>query len=541
MVPELVLIPQDLRTADPSFFAELSAGTMGLAGATASIDAGSPFRVEPPTREWRAALLGFGWLSDLRASNLPDAYALARRTVDDWLAQDRPNEAPDWAHAIAARRLIAWLSNAGMLVEGASPEAYDRFMRGCELHMRRLLALSTHDKDPALLTAHIALVMGCLCLSDQEQRYGPALSALQTGLTRQILPHGGHVSRHPGVPVELMLDLLPLRQCFMAREQKPPAWLADAMHRMVPMLRHLQLGDRGLARFNGMAATEVDRLATVLSYNAGEPAPGLPCAASGYVRLSRRTTAVLLDGGQPPPPEFSAEAHAGALSFEMSAGPHLIVVNAGAPGPAAQAWRRQSRGTPAHSTLLVNDTASARLVKDGSETATARELLTGPSNVEVKYVELGDGAVEVQCVHNGYQHRFAMLHARVLRLSPQGDKLSGIDRVFQSQRGAAASTSRGGHTYSIHFHIHPEARVRYGTEPATAEIELRSGEVWTFSAFGSKLSLEDSLYFASFTGPTRTVQIVLRGHVLADTQIRWTLERKPVEPPKPQLPEPTSH
>ena len=222
-VPELVLIPQDLRTADPSFFAELSAGTMGLAGATVSVTASSPFEVEPPSPEWKAALTGFGWLSDLRASSAPEAHALARRTVDDWLAQERPIESPDWAPAIAARRLISWLSNAGMLVEDATPAAYDRFMLGCRLHMRRLAAQIARSKDPGLLPSHIALVMGCLCITDQEQLLASALAGLQTGLARLILPHGGHLSRHPGLPVELMLDLLPLRQCFMAREQRPPA------------------------------------------------------------------------------------------------------------------------------------------------------------------------------------------------------------------------------------------------------------------------------------------------------------------------------
>ena len=36
-------------------------------------------------------------------------------------------------------------------------------------------------------------------------------------LERQILPDGGHISRNPGALIELLLDLLPLRQAFAAR------------------------------------------------------------------------------------------------------------------------------------------------------------------------------------------------------------------------------------------------------------------------------------------------------------------------------------
>jgi len=530
-LPELILIPQDLRTADPSVFAELSAGTMGLAGATVQITGGSPFRTPPPNPEWQALLLGFGWLSDLRAANSPDAHALARHTVDDWLIASRPAESPDWALPIAARRLISWLSNSGMLTEDAEPAAYDRFLAGCQSHINAIAAMTGHGQGSELLTAHIALVMGCLCLSDQEPRLGSALAGLKAELARQILPGGGHVSRHPGVPVDLLLDLLPLKQCFMARQQKTPDWLQETMQRMAAMLRHMQLGDRRLARFNGMAATGVDQLATVLAYHAG-PLPLIDATeSSGYLRLSRRSTIVLVDGGKLPPAEFSATAHAGTLSFEMSSGPWPVIVNSGAPGPAAQDWRRQARGTAAHSTLLLNDTASARLVREGKE---GPEVLTGPSSVEAKIVEPGDGAAEIQGFHTGYQQRFGMVHARVLRLSAQGDRLSGHERIFQPQRTEVAA--RRDLTYSIHFHIHPQARARYGAEAGTAEIELPGGEQWKFSAYGSKIGLEDSLFFATFSGPIRSVQLVLRGHVLADTQVTWTLERRSTDP-VPQLPD----
>ena len=360
-------------------------------------------------------------------------------------------------------------------------------------------------------------------MTDQEPRFKAAIAGLEAEFGRQILDCGGHVSRHPGVLVELMLDLLPLKQCFIARDLPPPPRLLQVMRRVAPMLRHMQLGDRGLARFNGMGATALDRLAAVMSYDVGLPeAPDLS-DASRYPRLARRATIVLMDGGTPPPGEHSRQAHAGALAFEMSSGHCLILVNSGAPGPADQGWRLQSRGTAAHTTLVLNDTASSRLSRDDRHDKQQQPLLSGPTKVEARIVEPGDGAIEVQGYHNGYQDRFGLVHARVLRLSAQGDRLSGIDRIFQPQRLVAAG--RADRTYAIHFHVHPEARVRHGAESGTAEIALRNGETWCFVAHGAKLGLEDSLFFASFTGPTRTVQIVLRGHAFEDTQVRWSLER----------------
>lgn len=527
--PALVLIPQDLRTADPSFFSELAAGSAGLAGTTVDLGGASLLRVAPPNRDWEAALLGFGWLSDLRAANSDAADAYARQAVEDWLAGNRRASDLDWQVGVAARRLVSWLSNAGMLLDRAEPALAGRFLAACQAHVRQIARLAGGGSSPDDVLAYTALSMAGLCLTGQDQVMPRAIQGLKSALAQQILPSGGHVGRNPAALVELLLDLLPLKQCLLASKYQPPTWMLDAMERMAGMLRHVQLGDRGLARFNGAGAPQTDRLATVLAYHKGLQPPQETTAGSGYFRLSRRAAVVLVDGGKLPPREFTAGAHAGTLAFEMSAGPTPLIVNAGAPPLSASAWRQRARGIAAHSTLLLNDVASARLDEADAD------LLVGPSHVEGRLEELADGTAEFRGLHNGYQQRFGMLHARMLRLAPQGDALTGHDRIFRAQQ--AVTKILGDLSYSIHFHIHPQANTRYGPEPGTALIGLPNGETWRFAAFGSKLSLEDSLYFASFSGPIRTVQIVLRGHVLTDTQISWEFKRGAADP-RPQLPTP---
>src|SRR5262249_17627958 len=149
---------------------------------------------------------------------------------------------------------------------------------------------------------------------------------------------GGHISRNPGVPVELLLDFLPLRQCFAVRDRAAPPALGAAIERMMPMLRFMRLGDGALGRFNGMGAPNLDALAPVLTYADGLDAPAL-LPASGYARLERGDSIVLADVGKPPLLEFAGQAHAGCLSFEMTTRRCPIFVNGGAPGPADQEWR----------------------------------------------------------------------------------------------------------------------------------------------------------------------------------------------------------
>ena len=88
--------------------------------------------------------------------------------------------------------------------------------------------------------------------------------------------------------IELLLDLLPLRQCFGARSiEAGSRRCSAAIARMAPMLRTLRLGDGMLARFNGVGCTERDALATVLAYDDSPTVWPAPRRPSGYVRLAR--------------------------------------------------------------------------------------------------------------------------------------------------------------------------------------------------------------------------------------------------------------
>ena len=105
------------------------------------------------------------------------------------------------------------------------------------------------------LQAIVALTYAALCMQAQARMLKSVTRLLIAELDRQILPDGGHASRNPGALIELLLDLLPLRQAFAARNVPPPAALNNAIDRMMPMLRFFRHGDGTFALFNGMGPT----------------------------------------------------------------------------------------------------------------------------------------------------------------------------------------------------------------------------------------------------------------------------------------------
>lgn len=518
----LVIVPQDLRTADPSFWREIELGQFGLAGTIAELHGYSPFEIDPPNEAWLRELHGFGWLRNLAAAGNDQARDKARELVVEWIQTYQVSGGIPWEPAVTGRRLISWISHAGLLLDGADPKTYDQIAQGVGMQLVRLSATWRDGAHgyPRLL-ALIALVLADLSIAGHDSQLDAAERALSHELKNQIVPDGGHISRNSSVLVELMLDLLPLRQCFKSRERQPPEILAEVVRKIPMMLRFMRLGDGTLGRFNGVTAALPVGLATVLAYDDRQEAqPGL-APKSRYGRLSRAGTVVLIDGASPKCIEAASEAQAGCLSFEMSAGSRAMIVNGGAPSAADAGWRAVARATANHNTLCLAESSSAELLRNKrlSELAGA-ETLKGPAVVEARVIEI-DGDLEFSGWHDGYRDKFGLIHSRKLLLAQNGRRLIGVDSLAAPR---VRMRLRREVPFAIHFHLHPDAGCKQVPSEHAAEIRLKDGQVWRLHAPTFIPSVEDSTYFADSAGPRESLQIVLRGATSGETDVTWTIE-----------------
>lgn len=518
---QLLIVPQDLRTADPSFWREIELGQFGLTGTIVELKGLSPFEIAPPNIGWARSLHGFGWLRHLDAAAHDASREAARRLVLEWIVRSRGAKGVAWEPAVISRRLISWLSHANLLLDGSDPKSYEAIAVSLSAQRVRLAGCWREAPDRvSRLQALIALVLADLSMAGHESSLSDWERLLSEEISRQILPDGSHVTRNPDLLVELMLDMLPLKQCFKSRERRPPDAIMNALRRIPAMLRFLRLGDGSLARFNGVSVASPAGLATVLAYDdRQEILPGLAPNAL-YARLSRGNIVVLMDVGAPPPLDCATHAHAGCLSFEMSAGTRAIFVNGGAPGAAEASWRAQARATASHNTLCLGETSSSQIVQDKRLV----ELLgsppiRGPNTVEARVFE-ADGALEAMGSHDGYRAQFGLIHTRRLILPAAGQGLRGVDRLAGHRIRVRL---RQDVPFAIHFHLHPDAHASIDGARA-AEIRLKDGQVWRFEAEGAATSVEEGVYFADSAGPRSSLQIVLRGTTFGETEVSWQIE-----------------
>jgi len=525
-VDHLLIVPQDLRTADPSFWDEIEHGQFGLAGTVVLLKERSPFEIEAPSPGWAQELHGFGWLRNLAAVDTEIARDTARRLALEWILRfGNERRGVSAEPAVASRRLISWLSHANLLLEDADCETYSAITHSVR---RQFGYLSSARRDaqmgyPRLLTS-IALSFAALSIAGYDRYAREVETSLCTELAWQVLPDGGHVTRNPALLVELLLDLLPLSQCFTARDRDLPEQLQRALDSMLPMLHYLRLGDGMLARFNGVSGALAAGVATVAAYDDGSRPPLLEARHSGYARMRRGETVILADVGPPPTLPLSASAQAGCLSFEMSAGQLPLFVNGGTPAPASAEWFPAARATASHNTLTLAEKSSSRLIAHRKlEALMGAPPIRYPERVDWR-VEEAEGEVVLEASHDGYHRRHELIHTRSLRLSTDGLRLAGCDRLHGANRQVRL---RADLPFAIHFHLLPGVHCSLGAAPREATITLADGQRWHFSVQGARLFIEESSYFAESSGPRPALQIVVRGASYGETEVNWVVERLP--------------
>jgi uncharacterized heparinase superfamily protein len=526
----LLIAPQDLRTADATRASEIYSGRFAFAGKVVICDRRSPFEMLPPSDEWAVTLLSFSWLRHLRAAESAITRANARALIDDWITIQGKWHPLGWRNDILSRRILCWLSQAPFVLQDADARFYRRFIRSLSRQVRYLRRTLKHSREgvPRLQTL-MALNYASLCMQGQAGALRGNARKLIEELRAQILPDGGHVSRNPGVLIEVLADLLPLRQLFSARNLQPPQAINNAIDRMMPMLRFFRHADGNFAQFNGMGPTPVDLLATVLAYDDARGAPLSNAPHSGYQRIEAAQTALIIDTGHPPPVAVSQEAHAGCLSFELSWKQHRLVVNCGLPAVNRETWRQVARATPAHSTVTVNERSSCYFL----ESAPFRKLLAGipiiagPRDVRVDRDE-HEGVVALRASQDGYAAEYGLVHTRSMRLSGDGRALDGEDAFSAPDGGELSGT--GPDDYAVRFHLHPSIKASRLSDGRGVILLLSDKEVWTFATLADAVQIEESVYLSASEGPRRTVQIVIYGNARTAPSVRWSFRHTPPTP-----------
>ncbi|MFQ5623752.1 MAG: heparinase II/III family protein [Paracoccaceae bacterium] len=513
---------------------QIEGGNLFLAGHLVEIAQGNIWDAPVPDEHFADELHGFGWLDDLAAIGDRPSRRLVQTWLLDWIGRYGKGRGPGWTPGVTGRRVVRWISHATFLLRGIDSEASPRFFRSLGRQIN-YLAGSWHSAPPGLsrFEALTGLIYAGLAIEGRERVLAPAVRAMGRECERRIDKDGGIPSRNPEELMEVFTLLT-----WAARTLTDTGRTVDPRHqaaieRIAPTLRALRLGDGSLARFNGGGRGREGRLDQALS-DAGIRSGRREDLAMGFAQIAAGRTKLVIDCAVPAAVDYSAEAHAGTLAFEMSSGRRPVIVNCGPGYRFGPTWRRAARATAAHSTVGIERVSSSQFAPGGFVGRTFGERLTsGPRHVTFQRAQDLTG-VWILATHDGYAPHQGLIHERRLFLDSSGSEVRGEDTLIAQDETHRATYDRYvagapklGVMYHIHFHIHPDVEAELGMGGRAVSLRLKSGETWVFRQSGGSLDLTSSAYLdQSRVKPRNTRQIIVSARAVNHSgQVNWVLER----------------
>jgi len=350
------------------------------------------------------------------------------------------------------------------------------------------------------------LVYAGLSLEGCENALRPALKGLAASCHSWIAEDGSIPTRTPETLAEIFTLLTWASKLLAATGHPADPAITDAQERMAPGLRALRFGDGGMARFHGGGRGVEGQLDQSLS-DAGLRASTTRTQFMGYERLSAGRIIVVMDAAASP------DHHASPLAFEMASGRCSMLVNCGPGARQGGAWAKACAQAAAHNALTV----------EGQNPAKADVHVERAQDLE---------SIWLSARHDGFAEAFGLTHERRVLVATNGKYFSGEDRLFPlvATEGDphpvdVLSCPARGHSYMLHFHLHPEV-VAEKTE-GHVTLTLPNEEVWTFKQEGGLACLLDSIYLdRTHIAPRATKQIVVMARSLDYVgAIRWSFTK----------------
>ena len=462
----------------------------------------APWTAPSPSKHYADRIHRFDWLVDLMAMGDKGAQR-GRELVDDWADNFGRFDGFSWRVGCTADRVWNWMRCGAALFDVGSDEARENRLEVLARQIRHVATLADTEVEPsAQWRAACVAVAGDLCLFEGRGNE-LALQRLEAECTAQFLPDGGHVSRSPTNALNALADLLALRNLLRESAIDCPPFVDRWISLAGGMVTFFRSGDGALPPFHNGAESLPENVTAVVSQLDSAPRRFAVAPKSGFHKLAKGETLLILDAGAAPQLPFADKAHAGALSFELHDADARIVTNCGWNPELDLDFQEAVRHTRAHSTLVMNGDDSCQFIINDE---TRLLYPVGPEGISAKRLE-EDDEIWLDAQHGGYKAEHGVLHRRRLFMSGDGRRLTGEDSLARPvSAGLSEDTSKI--PFAIRFHLHPTV-----TAETTGDAILLTSEYgprWRFKTSHSRAQLEDTIYIAR-GGAEECQQIVLHG------------------------------
>ena len=462
-------------------------------------------------------LHSFLWLARLDRKNSKN---ITKLIIKSWNNNFFNYESNTWEMEITAKRVIAWISNTDITLEGSDKVYREEFFLSLIKQSNFLLKnLKNLFYNPTKIICCAAIILSGIAFKENDLNYKIGTKELEKIIKNFFDENGFPKSRNPEEVFVSLKYLILIREWFKEAQKPIPDFLNEIIIKCGNCYAILSSNNNQFPLFNG--ATEIDNknydhFLKTLKYKFDSKKN----VVGDLILIKKKKFQLSMDCGNPPPSIFSKNYQAGCLSFELTANKQKIICNSGYGKYLSPKLKSLSRSTAAHSTLYLNDTSSCTFQKNESINKIYGNLLLQKHKIIRKDLVEDKEFYYISASHNGYEKRFGYIHRRSIKISKKEEKIFGIDELKKTKNNSNSLI------YFVRFHIYPDTKIVKTKAGNSVIISLSNGDGWILESKTNNLEIEKNIYLGNKNKISNNESISISGKINDETvSINWEIKK----------------
>lgn len=508
-IKEISFTPKDSWPGDPVLGDQLVQGYYSLANKKIYAPDEALWQVSNKSTYWLNEAHSFSWLRHLKARSGSLARKHARYLILEWLKLYENWDYTAWECEVLARRISAWVTNFDFLL-AEKDEKFAKILLKNLFKQIKFLRSQTNkslfkdlEKKYELEESSIkkikilrGLILSSICFESQMSVFYNYIKILDKELKINFNIDGMHESKSPSTHLEILGDLVTVREAIVSKQLKPSHFLDALIKKAAHALKFFRTPAGNLAVFNGSRQETKFLIDKILNQADGKARGRGPMslAKTGFEKIVCQGITVFVDTHYNSKKKSSKAPHA----MEINIGKTRLLGSCGTIYKKDKKWKDSLLSASAHSALILENTNALYCDELTDFTSNKRYQKNGSEIVSLK--------------HEGYRKKFSAICSRTIEVNRTGKNIAILDHISSDKLLK----------FDIRIHLNPKIKTSLSLDKKTA-ILIFDDQGWNFSFQGNvNLFLEPSIFVQDDGQVKKSNQLILHGETLTEnTEVLW--------------------
>ena len=455
-------------------------------------------------------LNNFYWFFTL---DLKSPKNITHQVISDWINKNYKYNFKAWDFDLTSKRVIAWLSNHSLSVDGSSKDYLSVLNGMIQKQTNHLInEINSSMKIDDKMIGCAAIILVGLSYKDKKKYLSYGLNLLKKISNLTFDNHGFTKSRSIKQLIFYLKYYILIREWFKEAQVEVPNIVNETIYHLGQGYAFLWQNITSDILMNGNNISnniEFDQYLKRFGYKFKNENKEF----GGYAILRDKKISIIMDIGEPPSSKFSREYQSGSLSFEIISNGKKLISNCGYYQGKNKKLIGLSKSTAAHSTLVIDDNSSCKFKRFKEN-----YLIDDGLKILKKNIVYEKNYWKINASHDGYGKQYKAIHEREIEYYPEQLKFIGTDKILTKK-------SNSNFKFDIRFHLEPNIKLMKTQDNMAILIELED-EGWKFTCDNLNINIDNGLYFSNKNSYTQNQNIFISGITSGKNEnITWQLSK----------------